>query len=205
MKAELAARLVAKMARCVPPKSHLRTPCVSTNLVPCRSDTISTETRDTPTEARWGRASSRCPSPSGQEPQSLDVAPPLRSSSAAIGDATPARRSTGHRRAALPAAPPVGTTAAAAPDPEAVYHQLQFVYATCACECVDLETQDPIAAKGDRVMLVYPQRSDPDTGRIDMKLKRAHPVTGQLSFSWVTVYDPMIDEAHRMRDFSLIA
>ena len=106
----------------------------------------------------------------------------------------------------LPSSTPVRKQSASAPglaDFETLYHTTQFVYATACVKCMNGE--DTLAEENDRVMLIYPQRTNDETGCVEMRLKRAHPITGQLDLIWVTVYDPMDDEVpHKMRSFSLI-
>lgn len=91
------------------------------------------------------------------------------------------------------------------PTTPAVADDLQFVYATANADLCDVETQEVVATKSERTMLVYPQRVVEETGCVEMKLKRAHPVTGQLKLHWVTVYDPGEQAcAHLASDFSLV-
>lgn len=56
---------------------------------------------------------------------------------------------------------------------------------------------------GQRVVLVYPMTSDGDDGIVTMKMKSIHKVTGQLSYTWVRVYDPNT-ETRYVTDFSLL-
>ena len=53
-------------------------------------------------------------------------------------------------------------------------------------------------------MLVYPMETHPDTGVVSMKKKSVHPITGQLAFEWIEVYDPNTDTRFA-GDFSLVA
>ena len=86
-----------------------------------------------------------------------------------------------------------------------VYEDVQFVYATAHTALADRDTQEVVAKEGERIMLIYPQEVSEDTGRIEMRLKRAHPVTGQLKLHWVCVYDPEKEEkAHLAGSFSLV-
>lgn len=54
----------------------------------------------------------------------------------------------------------------------------------------EMDTDSVVARTGERVMLVYPMRSDSNTGRVTMRAKTVDAVTGQLSYTWVLVYDP---------------
>ena len=65
-----------------------------------------------------------------------------------------------------------------------MYNEMQWVYGTVAHELRECETDAAIAAPGERVLLVYPMRTDDATGRVDMRVKTAHPVTGQLQMRW---------------------
>ena len=86
-----------------------------------------------------------------------------------------------------------------------VYDEVQFVYATAHAALADRDTQEVVAKEGERIMLIYPQEVSEDTGRIAMRLKRAHPVTGQLKLHWVCVYDPDQEEgSHLAGSFSLV-
>ena len=49
----------------------------------------------------------------------------------------------------------------------------------------------PVATEGAAVVLAFPQervRDGDDAERVRMRCKSVDPVTGQLSFAWVTVY-----------------
>ena len=88
----------------------------------------------------------------------------------------------------------------------------EHVYATVARTLYDAssstEGKDPdeasaVALPGERVVLVYPMREHGPEARVVMRLKTCHPVTGQLSYRWVTVYDH--DESSPfVKDFSLL-
>ena len=54
-----------------------------------------------------------------------------------------------------------------------------------------------------RIVLVYPMASEGDDGVVTMRMKRVHPVTGQLSYTWIRVYDPNT-ETRYVTDFSLL-
>ena len=90
--------------------------------------------------------------------------------------------------AALPSSRPLATLPPAPAPPAS--EQPHWVYATAAQALADEDTGDEVAAQGERVLLVYPMEGDDATGRVKMRLKRAHPVTGQLSYAWVCVCDP---------------
>lgn len=77
-----------------------------------------------------------------------------------------------------------------------------WVYATVADPLVCDETQQEVAPVGCRVLMLYPMSRDADTGLVSMRLKRANAVTGQLTLTWVTVYDSVSDLRH-LEDFSL--
>ena len=57
-------------------------------------------------------------------------------------------------------------------------------------------------SSAERVLLIYPMKVDDTTGRVGMRMKRVHPVTGQLSYRWATVYDP--EMGHMVTSFSLV-
>jgi hypothetical protein len=91
-------------------------------------------------------------------------------------------------------------------DMAALYEESQWVYATARHGLEDEETGEALACAGERVMLVYPMRTDATTGRVSMRLKAVHPTTGALRHAWVAVYDPDAeDDAHRVNQFSLLA
>lgn len=58
------------------------------------------------------------------------------------------------------------------------------------------------AKNGDRVLMVYPMRDDESTETVQMRMKTAHGQTGQLSYTWVTVYDAT-DRTRTIGNFSL--
>ena len=66
----------------------------------------------------------------------------------------------------------------------------------------EMDAERVVARQGERVMLVYPMRSDPNTGRVTMRAKTVDAVTGQLSYAWVLVYDPEAG-SRAVTDFSL--
>jgi hypothetical protein len=63
--------------------------------------------------------------------------------------------------------------------------------------------EEMVAARGDRLLLVYPQRHDKQTGRVSMRLKTVHPVTAQLRYVWVDVYAGVDEDRRLVTDFSL--
>ena len=88
----------------------------------------------------------------------------------------------------------------------AAHDAAQWVYADATVALKDLDTDAEVAPAGARVLLVYPMRTDADSGLVRMRLKVAHPVTGQLAHHWVAVYDPERTEApHCATRFSLMA
>lgn len=99
--------------------------------------------------------------------------------------------------AVSPALPPAASdVVAAAP---------QWVYATALRDLCDVDDGAVVCARDERCMLVYPmEASKDDSGTVRMRLKRAHPVTGQLAHHWVPVYDPNHDERF-VGAFSVVA
>lgn len=82
----------------------------------------------------------------------------------------------------------------------------QWVYADAAVALQDLDTEEEVAPAGARVLLVYPMQTDANSGLVRMRLKAAHPITGQLRHHWVAVYDPeCADAPHRVTRFSVVA
>lgn len=52
-------------------------------------------------------------------------------------------------------------------------------------------------------MLVYPMDGETSDGKVRMRLKTAHAITGQLTYRWVVVHDPEKD--HRiLHHFSVL-
>lgn len=80
--------------------------------------------------------------------------------------------------------------------------EMHTVFATARLPLVD-QTGTRVATSGERVVLVYPMSADTDDGLVRMKLKTVHAVTGQLSYTLVTVYDPNTDTRY-VDDFSLL-
>lgn len=79
----------------------------------------------------------------------------------------------------------------------------QWVYATALEALQDADTGDEVAATGSRVMLVYPMDGETSDGKVRMRLKTAHAITGQLTYRWVVVHDPEKD--HRiLHHFSVL-
>jgi len=87
---------------------------------------------------------------------------------------------------------------------ETVSEEVHVVYASVTERgLVAVEGGDVVASRGERVVLVYPMRSEGDDGVVSMRRKSVHPVTGQLSYDWVRVYDPN-SETRYVTDFSLL-
>ena len=75
-----------------------------------------------------------------------------------------------------------------------------WVYGIAQQELKDEDSGTIVASQGDKVMLVYPMTEDND--RILMQMKCIHPVTAQLSYAKVVVYDGN-SETRAVTDFSL--
>ena len=84
-----------------------------------------------------------------------------------------------------------------------VFEEAQWVYADARESLVAEGDGEEVAPAGGRVMLVYPMKTDEVTGRVTMRLKRVHALTGQLSYCWVVVYDPE-REGRPVTNFSLL-
>lgn len=78
-----------------------------------------------------------------------------------------------------------------------------WVFGTASSPLLDKDTGEEVAKAGERILLVYPMKNDEESGKVHMRVKRANPVTGQLSYSWVVVYDPDTD-ARNVHDFSMV-
>lgn len=89
------------------------------------------------------------------------------------------------------------------PPPHTVDAQEHWVYATATEALRDAEGGVVLADAGDRVFMVYPMACDRDDGVVTMRLKHAHPVTGQLQHTWVAAYDPNT-ETRFLTSFSLV-
>ena len=130
------------------------------------------------------------------------------------------RVSPGAARRAAPAAPnvrvvvPTPEPQKLAPVPQkpapveedglrSVFEEAQWVYADAREPLVAEGDGEEVAPAGGRVMLVYPMKTDEVTGRVTMRLKRVHALTGQLSYCWVVVYDPE-REGRPVTNFSLL-
>lgn len=139
---------------------------------------------------------------------------------------TPAVASTGSRRRSPPAPtlgskrPPTVSKVFAPPPEEAttashnevqketpaetVVDDAHLVYASVAAAGLpSAEGDETVASVGERVVLVYPMRSEEDDGVVTMRKKCVHGVTGQLSYRWVRVYDPNT-ETRYVTNFSLL-
>jgi len=77
-----------------------------------------------------------------------------------------------------------------------------FVFAT-VCKQLYSSTNEIVSEEGSRVMLLYPMKTDDDSGLVFMKRKTVVPDTGQLKLDWVRVYDPNSD-THFVSDFSVV-
>lgn len=100
--------------------------------------------------------------------------------------------------------PPSSSSPSPPPPPPLRSSEEHWVFGTASSPLLDRDTSEEVASEGERVLLVYPMESDERTGRVHMRLKRAHPVTGQLSYAWVGVYDPDTD-VRSVRDFAVAA
>ena len=78
-----------------------------------------------------------------------------------------------------------------------------WVYGTARQQIVSDADESVVANTGDRVLLVYPMKDSPVKGTVSMRVKTAHPVTAQLAYTWVTVYDSNTDERF-FCDFSTV-
>lgn len=84
------------------------------------------------------------------------------------------------------------------------YDESHMVYATVTEDGLMSSNGEATGVKpGERVVLVYPMTSDGDDGIVTMRMKSIHNVTGQLSYTWVRVYDPNT-ETRYVTDFSLL-
>lgn len=128
--------------------------------------------------------------------------PVMPSSGPSVPSSAPAVPSSGP---SVPSSAPVVPSSGpvVAPNSETP-HGSHFVYATCKCDLVDQgnPTGEVVAKKGERVQLVYPMEYGDDDSSVRMCLKRCHPITGQLSYHCVVVYDDVA--GHSMSDFALM-
>lgn len=76
------------------------------------------------------------------------------------------------------------------------------VYATVRGDLCDAATEEVVCNDGTRVYMVYPMKMEGD--KVVMRLKSAHPDTGQLTYRWVVVYDPASNMERHLHRFSLI-
>ena len=79
-----------------------------------------------------------------------------------------------------------------------------WMYGTAARDLPNRRTGDVDIVKGTRALFVYPMEVEKADDRVYMRAKRADPVTGQLSYSWVLVHDPS-NEERCVTDFSTSA
>ena len=101
--------------------------------------------------------------------------------------------------------PPVTVPRAPAPveaPPPPVQDDVHTVYATASCDVVDVDGTR-VANAGERLVLVYPMAADANDGMVTMRQKTVHPVTGQLEYRWIRVYDPNT-ETRFVTNFSLL-
>ena len=83
---------------------------------------------------------------------------------------------------------------------------IHIVYATVGSTGALRQSDGTVMASADagtRVVLVYPMMADTDDGIVTMRMKSVNPVTGQLTYTWVRVYDPNT-ETRYVTDFSLV-
>ena len=80
-----------------------------------------------------------------------------------------------------------------------VYHSVFATVKTCLKE---VDTNKNLAVNGERVLMVYPMRSNESDGTIHMRLKTVHPCSGQLMYNWAIVYNP-INQDRSLIEFSL--
>lgn len=113
----------------------------------------------------------------------------------------PRRTSLARRRSPsgslAPSVPPVTLASVSKPAPQPMLAKKEeedddeshWVYATVDTSLRSLEDDSVVASTGQRVLLVYPMADRENDGVVSMRLKAVHPVTGQLSYTWVAVYD----------------
>ena len=75
---------------------------------------------------------------------------------------------------------------------------MHWVFATCLRPLITLQGTE-CSQTGDRVLMVYPMEEKNDN--ICMRFKKVNAKTGQLSYEWVTVYEPD-EEVYYLTDFS---
>ena len=66
-----------------------------------------------------------------------------------------------------------------------------WIYGTATCDIHEVDGPDgqsPLATEGQRLLLVFPQKVDSETGRVEMRLKLVHPRTAQMKYVWIEVY-----------------
>lgn len=80
-----------------------------------------------------------------------------------------------------------------------LYEEMQWAYADVAVPLLDADTDAVVEDSGERVLVVYPMQTHPDTGRVRMRMKSVNDVTGQVSMRWVIVYDPETETRYLTR------
>lgn len=98
---------------------------------------------------------------------------------------------------------PLSSPLPPAPQPPPQSDDVHVVYATVTENGLMTPDGDIVVHSSQRVVLVYPMASEGDDGIVTMRMKRVHPVTGQLSYVWVRVYDPNT-ETRYVTDFALV-
>lgn len=97
--------------------------------------------------------------------------------------------------------PPPETTVQSRPPPGDDH----WVYATALADLHEDGTVGGLVAqKGARILLVYPQKHDRDTGRVTMRVKIAEPDTGQLRYAWVEVFSGLDSGVRSVDAFSVV-
>lgn len=81
---------------------------------------------------------------------------------------------------------------------------MHWLYGTTVNALKDVDDGSIVADAGDRVLFVYPMRSDEESGAVTMRLKKVHPVSARLTYHWVEVYSGPAEGMHHVRDFSFV-
>lgn len=68
-----------------------------------------------------------------------------------------------------------------------------FVFASVRHGLLDAESDEEVHPDGTRVCMVYPMRKESNE-KVSMRVKNTNKTTGQLSYKWVTVFDPTSEE-----------
>ena len=77
-----------------------------------------------------------------------------------------------------------------------------WTYGTATSDLVDVDTEICVSKRGSRVLLVFPMEKR-DGDKVCMRLKSVDPDTATLSYHWIKVFDPSLDEPRLVDDFSL--